>query len=70
MRVLSVDPAIRNTGFAIVEGSHQSFRSLDFGVISIPQKIPQSGALAAIRTGISNLHTERPLVWAPLGQPL
>jgi len=55
MRVLSVDPAIRNTGFAIIEGNHRDFKALDYGVISIPQKIPQSGALAAIRTGISNL---------------
>lgn len=55
MRVLSVDPAIRNTGFAVVEGDHRKHYSLDYGVISIPQKVPQSAALAAICTTISNL---------------
>jgi len=55
MRVLAIDPAIRNTGYAVLEGDHRQQRVLDFGVISIPPKIPQSGALAAIHTGISNI---------------
>ena len=38
-----------------MEGDHIDQRVLDFGVISIPAKIPQSGALAAIHTGISNI---------------
>ncbi len=55
MRVLAIDPAIRNTGYAVLEGDHAGQRVLDFGVISIPVKIPQSGALSAIHTGISNI---------------
>ena len=55
MRVLAIDPAIRNTGYAVLEGDHGQQRVLDFGVISIPAKIPQSGALAAIHSGISNI---------------
>ncbi len=55
MRILAIDPAIRNTGYAVLEGDHRQQRVLDFGVISIPAKIPQSGALAAIHTGISNI---------------
>ncbi|MBT8044238.1 MAG: crossover junction endodeoxyribonuclease RuvC [Verrucomicrobiae bacterium] len=55
MRVLAIDPAIRNTGYAVLEGDHHEQRVLDFGVISIPPKILQSGALAAIHTGIANL---------------
>ena len=55
MRVLAIDPAIRNTGYAVLEGDSHSQKPLDFGVISIPSKIPQSGALAAIHTGIANL---------------
>lgn len=55
MRILSIDPAIRNTGFAIVEGDAQQQTALDYGVISIPQKIPQSQALAAVCRGIRNL---------------
>ena len=55
MRVIAIDPAIRNTGYAILEGDHSKQQVLDFGVISIPTKIPQSGALAAIHAGIANL---------------
>ncbi len=55
MKVLAIDPAIRNTGYAVLEGDHHEQKVLDFGVISIPAKIPQSGALAAIHTGIANL---------------
>jgi len=55
VRVIAIDPAIRNTGYAILEGDHQKQEVLDFGVISIPAKIPQSGALSAIHTGIANL---------------
>jgi crossover junction endodeoxyribonuclease RuvC len=55
MKVIAIDPAIRNTGYAIMEGDHAQQQVLDFGVISIPAKIPQSGALAAIHTGIANL---------------
>lgn len=55
MKVLAIDPAIRNTGYALLEGDHVEQRVLDYGVISIPAKISQSGALAAIHTGISNI---------------
>ena len=55
MKVIAIDPAVRNTGYAILEGDHHEQRVLDFGVITIPAKIPQSGALAAIHTGIVNL---------------
>ena len=55
MRVIAIDPAIRNTGYALLEGDHQKQKVLDFGVISIPSKIPQSGALSAIHTGVANL---------------
>lgn len=61
MRTLGIDPAVRNTGYAILEGDHTTARALDYGVISIPQKIPQSAALDAICTGIKNLITK----WQP-----
>lgn len=54
MRVLSIDPAIRNTGFAVIEGDQQVQKALAYDVISIPRSLPQSRALAAVRTGISN----------------
>jgi len=55
MRVLSVDPAVRNTGYAVLEGDPKAQTVLDFGVISIPPKVKQSGALSAVSTSLSNL---------------
>jgi crossover junction endodeoxyribonuclease RuvC len=55
MRILAIDPAIRNTGFAVVEGDHKSHRPLVFDVISLPRTLPQSEALASVRTGLSNI---------------
>lgn len=49
MRVLAVDPAVRNTGYAVLEGDPRRPAVLTFDVITIPAKIPQSGALAAVR---------------------
>lgn len=55
MRVLSIDPAIRNTGYAVLEGDHRNARVLTYEVVSIPSKIPQSAALAAVRTHLANV---------------
>ena len=55
MRVLSIDPAVRNTGYAVLEGDARQPKVLAFDVISIPQKIPQSSALSAIRTHLVNV---------------
>lgn len=50
MRVLAIDPAIRNTGYAVLEGDPRMPTTLGYDVISIPQKLIQSAALAAVRT--------------------
>ena len=55
MRVLAIDPAIRNTGYAVVEGDGRTARALAFDVISIPARLPQSVALAAVRTHLKNV---------------
>jgi len=55
MRVLAIDPAIRNTGYAVVEGSGRDLRALAYDVIRIPERLPQSAALAAIRTHLGNV---------------
>ncbi|MGB6219435.1 crossover junction endodeoxyribonuclease RuvC [Haloferula sp.] len=55
MRVLAIDPAIRNTGYAVVEGDHRSAKVITYEVIRIPGKIPQSGALAAVRTHLMHV---------------
>jgi crossover junction endodeoxyribonuclease RuvC len=55
MRVLSIDPAVRNTGYAILEGDPRKPTVLAFDVISIPKSVPQSAALAAVRTHLVNV---------------
>ena len=57
MRVLSIDPALRNTGYAVLErvapppGSRGKilYRALTYGVIRNPPKLRQSGCLVEIR---------------------
>jgi len=61
MRILSIDPAIRNTGYAVIQGDASAQQALDYGVISIPQKLPQSQALSAVKSGLSNLIKK----WSP-----
>ena len=53
MRVLAIDPAVRNTGYAVLEGEARHPKVLTFDVISIPGKIAQSAALSAIRTHLA-----------------
>lgn len=55
MRILSVDPAIRNTGFAVIEGDHRNAKALDFGTLSLPAKLAQSACLLAIHDHLSAL---------------
>jgi crossover junction endodeoxyribonuclease RuvC len=55
MRVLAIDPAVRNTGYAVLEGDPRKPVVLAFDVISIPKSIPQSAALSAIRTHLANV---------------
>ena len=55
MRVLAVDPAVRNTGYAVVEEHGRDFQALDYGVLTIPAKHKQSRALAAVNTTLTNL---------------
>jgi len=61
MRVLAIDPAVRNTGYAVLEGEARHPKVLTFDVISIPSKLAQSAALSAIRTHLVNIiHTYQP----------
>jgi crossover junction endodeoxyribonuclease RuvC len=55
MRVLAIDPAVRNTGYAVLEGDPRKPAVLAYDVISIPKNIPQSAALAAVRMHLVNL---------------
>jgi len=57
VRVLAIDPALRNTGFAVIEQSlapagKATYRALSYGVIHNHRDLRQSGCLVAIREGI------------------
>jgi crossover junction endodeoxyribonuclease RuvC len=55
LRVLAVDPALRNTGYAILEQEGRTIRTLGYGVIQNPAKLLASGCLVAIRTKLHEL---------------
>lgn len=55
MRILAVDPAIRHTGYAIVEGDNRQQRCLDYGVISFKPTVKQSQCLLGISQHLSHL---------------
>jgi len=67
MRVLSIDPALRNTGYAVIEAlpkdagsrspraSQPQFRALTYGVIRNSPKISQSHCLVSIRAQIAEV---------------
>lgn len=55
MRVLAIDPAVRNTGYAVLEGDPRKPLVLAFDVISIPKSLAQSAALAAVRTHLDHV---------------
>lgn len=48
-RVLAIDPALRNTGWAVVEQQGRELRALAYGVITNAPKLLHSGCLVAIR---------------------
>ena len=57
MRVLAIDPALRNTGFAVIEqalapAGKPKYRALAYGVIKNHRDLRQSGCLVAIREQI------------------
>lgn len=76
MRVLSIDPALRNTGYAVIEQrlppprerGRITYLSLAYGTIKNPPKLRQSGCLVRIREQIHELIvTHRPEVCAVEG---
>ena len=58
-RVLSVDPALRNTGYAVLErqegGRQPVYTALTYGVIRNHRDLPQSACLVAIRRQIADI---------------
>ncbi len=61
MRVLAIDPALRNAGWAILERSGKTNRAIEWGVIRNPPKLTQSACLVAIRSAMVDIiHRLRP----------
>jgi crossover junction endodeoxyribonuclease RuvC len=55
MRVLSVDPSLRGTGFAILEGEGNKVRAVTYGVVKNAPTLLPSGCLVAIHERIVEL---------------
>jgi crossover junction endodeoxyribonuclease RuvC len=66
MRVLAIDPALRNTGYAVLERlphrpgarANEDYRALTYGVIRNSPKLRQSGCLVEIRQRIADVIRE------------
>jgi crossover junction endodeoxyribonuclease RuvC len=58
MRILCIDPALRNTGYAVVEAALPRARALAYGVIRNGPKLKQSACLVAIRSAIDQIIKE------------
>jgi crossover junction endodeoxyribonuclease RuvC len=54
-RVLAIDPALRKTGYAVVESLGRELRTIDFGTIVNVPKLLASGCLVAIRQRLNEL---------------
>ncbi len=55
MRVLAIDPAIRNTGFAVLDGDHRQAVALEYGTLSLRDELPQSKCLLYIHRHVLSL---------------
>ncbi len=61
MRVLCIDPAIRNTGYAVVEGSGRGGvepRAVAYGVVKNGPSVRHSACLVAIRKAVADIIAE------------
>lgn len=55
LRVLAVDPALRNTGYAILEQEGKTIRTVTYGVIENGARLLPSGCLLAIHRKLDEL---------------
>ena len=55
VRILAVDPALRNTGWAILQHEGRTTTAVAYGVIQNPAKLLTSGCLVAIREQLSDV---------------
>lgn len=54
-RVLAIDPALRKTGWAVVESAGGQLRAIEWGVIHNKPALLPSGCLVSIRTGLNEV---------------
>lgn len=54
-RVLAIDPALRKTGWAVVECAGGQLRAIEWGVIQNKPALLPSGCLVAIRAGLNEV---------------
>lgn len=57
-RILAIDPALRNTGYAILASNGADITSITYGTIQNPPKRLTSGCLVAIREKLNDLIKE------------
>ncbi len=57
MRLLSIDPSLRGTGFAVLDSDGRKHTALEYGVIANPARLSQSACLVAIHEKITELIT-------------
>ena len=58
MRILAIDPSLRNTGFAVIERVDGKMRALTYGTIKNSAQLLPSGCLVAINERVSDLIRE------------
>lgn len=63
MRVLAIDPALRNTGYSVVEqfktaNGRSEYRAIDYGTISNKRQLSQAGCLCRIREELAKVIQE------------
>ena len=58
MRVLSIDPSLRGTGFAILDGEGSKVKAVTYGVVRNAPALLPSGCLVAIHERITDLIRE------------
>lgn len=57
-RILGIDPSLRGTGYAVLEGNVRSSRCLHYGVVKNPPKLPVSQCLREIYQTLEALITK------------
>lgn len=55
VRLLAIDPSLRGTGFAVLEKEGRHTKALEYGVITNPPKLRQSGCLVAIHQRLTEV---------------